>query len=990
MFTNVLNCTCRRREERKESESEEAAAAAAAAACAAATDHADEPGTPPKEGGQRPRRSWEQWSSEDKATFFEGLCECGKNFELLEAHFRGKATRHRGNQAHKTRDQIRTFYYRTWHKISPHLDFKNSLPPELQDLLKKSSRELYGLINYGELRKRLGGAAAERNLAKLHELVFRGHATVRARGKNHQVRTPICMTLKRLSSRLEAGGKRGGGCRGGAQSSAAAAAEAAGASSNPVPGRISLELRPLTSNDFDRIHGCFQNPHVEVKVDPTTRLGSLMEQLEKKWELLSSRTKFQVTQAGASLAPSSQAQQQQQASSSGPGSTNNNGPEYELWMSVLPGAKMVRPVLTPVKPVTSATLCLDGLVPKLGGGDIQSSSLGNSSKEEGETKKGPEEENEEKSDLGKSKEVGSSQSDSQKEEDIKTYWFKNEADCITLGELFLMLGCSAKTQKMSLCYGWKEKQKERQDGFNPKNPISKDEKSTKSPPSSPVKKSGKAGPRRSFASMAMTELARKLQQQKIAGVVGGQPGKNIPKSPGANGLLPTLNGRSETTPTKAGKVPEAASNSTTSPKNQDQTTVISPNSLSTSATDLPTASGSALNVGGGVSQHEFRKPADPPPQQSSGIRAASLTPGGGGGPGSSESLAKSAAFKAQLAQILPKFSNRRGRPLSRKNVISRQLMANRPLQPKAYVESPNGSVRIRLLQNSGGAAIPLPPQALPPGAILVTQPHPQQQQQQHHQQAQVLNGVQAPTILQGTPVATIVLPPEATQEMQQVRIENPCEEQQPTMLTVPPQISIPEDRPDGLNPPRPLGAVSPAGSLSSLFNDTSLSDLASVPEASATVTSSSSSSSSGRGSSSSKGDHFLDCVLENSNSSSVLQTPPRQRPTPPSSPSRVLAGELLMSDLSMSSFFTLGDSPAKSGGGKGKAVIVAPVAGAASSSSAGTAVPSAAPVLAFSEDSSHSTSSEVDRQLLSMMTENSVDFTAKFSKLAAHVSSEGD
>merc|ERR1719411_266257 len=46
-----------------------------------------------------------------------------------------------------------------------------------------------------------------------------------------------------------------------------------------------------------------------------------------------------------------------------------------------------------------------------------------------------------------------------------------------------------------------------------------------------------------------------------------------------------------------------------------------------------------------------------------------------------------------------------------------------------------------------------------------------------------------------------------------------------------------------------------------------------------------------------KADHFLDSVLENSNSS-VLQTPPRVRPTPPTSPSRAVSSDTWIPDLS--------------------------------------------------------------------------------------------
>ena len=39
-------------------------------------------------------------------------------------------------------------------------------------------------------------------------------------------------------------------------------------------------------------------------------------------------------------------------------------------------------------------------------------------------------------------------------------------------------------------------------------------------------------------------------------------------------------------------------------------------------------------------------------------------------------------------------------------------------------------------------------------------------------------------------------------------------------------------------------------------------------------------------------------------------------------------------------------------------------------------------------NSSHSTGSEVDRNILSLMNESSVDFVSKFAKLASHVANE--
>ena len=77
-----------------------------------------------------------------------------------------------------TKEQIRTFYYRTWHKICKYVDFAE------YKHLKKSSKELYGLINFGELRKRLGSQLDDKTGVKLRELVFKGKQILFAKSQS--------------------------------------------------------------------------------------------------------------------------------------------------------------------------------------------------------------------------------------------------------------------------------------------------------------------------------------------------------------------------------------------------------------------------------------------------------------------------------------------------------------------------------------------------------------------------------------------------------------------------------------------------------------------------------------------------------------------------------------------------------------------------------------------------------------------------------------
>lgn len=60
------------------------------------------------------------------------------------------------------------------------------------------AQELYGLINYGELRKK-SGSVSEKTCMKLNELIYRGTVTLRIKGKNIRVRTPMCWALRKIN-----------------------------------------------------------------------------------------------------------------------------------------------------------------------------------------------------------------------------------------------------------------------------------------------------------------------------------------------------------------------------------------------------------------------------------------------------------------------------------------------------------------------------------------------------------------------------------------------------------------------------------------------------------------------------------------------------------------------------------------------------------------------------------------------------------------------
>ncbi|XP_017795008.1 PREDICTED: protein cramped-like [Habropoda laboriosa] len=197
------------------------------------------------------KRSCELWSMEDKNTFFKALNEYGKDFDALQSYFlcQGKK-KGLPDVMIKNKEQIRHFYYRTWLKISKHLKFSEDV--------KKTSQELYGLINYGELRRKLPRIHEKIHL-KLNELVYWGSTQVRLRGKTMRIKTPICRALRKLNQ-LEDWQEE-----------------------IKLPSRITIELRPRNNMAWWQVQASSMNPRVRTLLPIQRRLSSLLIFLQQRW-----------------------------------------------------------------------------------------------------------------------------------------------------------------------------------------------------------------------------------------------------------------------------------------------------------------------------------------------------------------------------------------------------------------------------------------------------------------------------------------------------------------------------------------------------------------------------------------------------------------------------------------------------------------------------------------------------------------------------------
>uniref|UniRef100_A0A4W4GAE8 Cramped chromatin regulator homolog 1 n=1 Tax=Electrophorus electricus TaxID=8005 RepID=A0A4W4GAE8_ELEEL len=166
----------------------------------------------------------------------------------------------------KNKEQVRHFYYRTWHKISKHIDFNNAY----SRVLKKSSQELYGLICYAELRKKVGGLMDDKNVAKLNELIQQGATTVRSKGRNLRIKAPMCRALKKLCDPDGVSDEE---------------------DQKPVrlPLKVAVELQPRSNHSWTRVQSLAHNPRLRMVVELHRKVSSLIEFLKQKWAIQDQR-----------------------------------------------------------------------------------------------------------------------------------------------------------------------------------------------------------------------------------------------------------------------------------------------------------------------------------------------------------------------------------------------------------------------------------------------------------------------------------------------------------------------------------------------------------------------------------------------------------------------------------------------------------------------------------------------------------------------------
>ncbi|XP_050682764.1 protein cramped isoform X2 [Leptidea sinapis] len=282
------------------------------------------------------------WSADEKSLFFEALNEYGKDFDAITAYICAKMKKKGmidGNL--KTKTQVSHFYYRTWHKLSKHVRFDENV--------KKVAQELYALINYGELRRKLE-SVSEKTCARLGEMVRSGSMAVRARGKTLRVRTPMCRALRRLNQITE----RACGTR--------------------VCSRAQIQLRARDAGGWTRVQAAAHNPRLAATLPLRTTLVAFLRALQRRWKIANYKHMIDMTdrqdeqseelcetndkhEAGNHLHLETDRIIQQE---------NKRHKKLALHVGPRPDAEIHLPVLSPSEQLSSQKICFSSYLERMG------------------------------------------------------------------------------------------------------------------------------------------------------------------------------------------------------------------------------------------------------------------------------------------------------------------------------------------------------------------------------------------------------------------------------------------------------------------------------------------------------------------------------------------------------------------------------------------------------------------------------------------------
>ncbi|TMW43236.1 hypothetical protein DOY81_011683 [Sarcophaga bullata] len=272
------------------------------------------------------------WSNVERNHFFDALNEFGKDFEAIGNFINAKLKRRSPatDVTFKTKDQVRQHYYQTYHKICKYTRFSEEV--------RKPVQELYALINYGEMRRKLQ-FVTDKHFMKLRNLIYHGHISVRCKGKNIRIKTPSCKALRRLNQLDDS------------------------LEDIRLPSKIEVIISPANMEAFGRVQTIAQNPKCRTTVPLHKKLVNFIKTFEYKWRSMDSRIVEEAKHLNTQDTCTTPTQPQ---SISNTTLNDLSVQDPEICFLPKPGVPIHRPLLSITEYLSSVNICLTAYEERIG------------------------------------------------------------------------------------------------------------------------------------------------------------------------------------------------------------------------------------------------------------------------------------------------------------------------------------------------------------------------------------------------------------------------------------------------------------------------------------------------------------------------------------------------------------------------------------------------------------------------------------------------
>ncbi|KAJ1373946.1 hypothetical protein KIN20_036508 [Parelaphostrongylus tenuis] len=198
---------------------------------------------------ERPPKKSKTWNHDEIMVFYEGLKQCGKDFDGIMRIMAKK-------KVEKNKEQTKNYYF----NLLKHVKQSISLDEDSMGDIGRDAKELFITINACEWRRRTNNNQYIPD--RMKELIFYGATTIPIRDKSKKksgpikIKTPPCPSLLKFFYN---------------------------SNHDKFPSEIIVSLKPMTYSDASYVVSCEQNPLLRIRLNTNDRIARIFQLLRHKW-----------------------------------------------------------------------------------------------------------------------------------------------------------------------------------------------------------------------------------------------------------------------------------------------------------------------------------------------------------------------------------------------------------------------------------------------------------------------------------------------------------------------------------------------------------------------------------------------------------------------------------------------------------------------------------------------------------------------------------